>query len=85
MKKQLVAIPESATGNQMVAATAPTEPTGFIDTTAFLKLVPVSRATLGNWMRDGKIPYIKNGGRRVLFDWPTVREALLRKQRGGVE
>ena len=55
----------------------------FLSATALLDRLPVSRRTLHNWMKDGTIPYIKTSGRRVLFDWPSVRAALLRKQRGG--
>jgi hypothetical protein len=41
---------------------------------------------LVNWanrMADGTIPFICAGGRRLLFDWPSVRDAMLRRQRGG--
>jgi predicted site-specific integrase-resolvase len=48
-----------------------------------LKRVPISRGTLRNWMSNGSIPFIRAKGRRLLFDWPSVREALLRMQRGG--
>jgi hypothetical protein len=56
---------------------------GFLDATALLKRVPISRGTLRNWMSNGSIPFIRAKGRRLLFDWPSVREALLRMQRGG--
>jgi excisionase family DNA binding protein len=44
-------------------------------------LLHISQPTLSTRMADGSIPYIKLGG-RVLFDWDSVRAALIRKQRG---
>jgi hypothetical protein len=41
----------------------------------------VSQATISARMADGSLPYIKLGG-RVLFDWDSVRAALIRRQRG---
>jgi len=58
--------------------------TGFIDEKQLLKLLPVSRRTLFSWRTTGKIPYVRLGGRRVLFHWPSVEAALLRMQKGGV-
>jgi hypothetical protein len=55
---------------------------GFLSADELLKKIPVSRGTLHNWCRSGKIPYTKMPG-RILFCWPNVREALLRQQRGG--
>jgi hypothetical protein len=31
-----------------------------------------------------EIPSVRLGGRRVLFHWPSIEAALLRKQKGGV-
>jgi hypothetical protein len=31
---------------------------------------------------SGKIPFVRLGGRRILFHWPSVEAALLRYQRG---
>ena len=61
--------------------TAPGGTSDFINTTVFLQRVPVSRRTLSNWRREGKIPFVNVGGRRVLFHWPSVEQALLRAQR----
>ncbi len=47
-----------------------------------LALVPVSRRTFGSWKARGLIPYIKLG-RRCLYDWESVRRALLRFEKGG--
>ena len=62
--------------------TAPSGETGFIDEKQLLARVPVSRRTLYHWRETGKIPYVNLGGRRVLFHWPSVEQALLRYQRG---
>ena len=58
--------------------------TGFIDEKELLKRLPVSRRTLFSWRTTGKIPSVRLGGRRVLFHWPSIEAALLRKQKGGV-
>jgi|ERR1035441_1594976 hypothetical protein len=68
----------------LVAHPPPGEPAGFIDNGEMLRRVPVSLGTLQNWRRAGKIPYIKGPGRRIFWHWPTVEQALLRMQRGGV-
>jgi predicted DNA-binding transcriptional regulator AlpA len=51
---------------------------GFIDQKQLLARLPISRRTLFNWRTTGKIPYVRLGGRRVLFHWPSVEAALLR-------
>jgi predicted DNA-binding transcriptional regulator AlpA len=56
---------------------------GFIDEKQLLARLPVSRRTLFNWRKTGKIPCVRLGGRRILFHWPSVEAALLRHQRGG--
>jgi predicted site-specific integrase-resolvase len=53
---------------------------GFIDTKQLLARLPVSRRTLHSWRKSGKIPSIRLCGRRVLFDWESVRTAILRAQ-----
>jgi hypothetical protein len=55
---------------------------GFIDEKKLLARLPISRRTLGNWKAKGLLPFIKIG-RRCLYDWPSVHDALLRRQRGG--
>ncbi|MGO9477297.1 MAG: helix-turn-helix transcriptional regulator [Limisphaerales bacterium] len=62
--------------------TAPPGDVGFIDEKEMLRRVPISRRTLFSWRFSGKIPYVNVGGRRVLFHWPSVEQALLRHQRG---
>jgi predicted site-specific integrase-resolvase len=59
--------------------------TAFIDEAEVLRRLPISRRTLFNWRTSGKIPCVRLGGRRILFHWPSVEQALLRQQRGGVE
>jgi hypothetical protein len=69
----------------LVAYPPPGEPAGFIGNDELLKRLPVSIGTLQNWRRAGKLPFVKLSGRRVLYHWPTVEQALLRMQRGGSE
>jgi excisionase family DNA binding protein len=57
---------------------------GFIDEKEMLKRLPISRRTLFSWRKSGKIPFVYLGGRRILFHWASVEQALLRRQRGGV-
>ena len=71
--------PESKNG------AAPPGEAGFIDEKELLKRLPVSRRTLFNWRATGKIPFVRLGGRRVLFHWPSIEAALLRKQHGGAQ
>jgi excisionase family DNA binding protein len=68
--------PDAATGNTKLAA--------FIDEPELRRRLPVSRRTIHNWRRAGKIPSIVIG-RRVLFCWENVEEALRRLERGGVQ
>ena len=56
----------------------------FIDEKQLLARLPVSRRTLFNWRVSGKIPHVKIG-RRNLFHWPSIEDALLRKQKGGAQ
>jgi hypothetical protein len=55
---------------------------GFLTVDQLLQRVPISRRTLSAHRAKGRIPWINLGG-RVLFDWESVRNALLRQQRGG--
>ena len=61
--------------------TAPGE-AGFIDEKKLLALVPISRRTAFTWIKNGKLPCVKIG-RRKLFHWPSVEAALLRQQMNG--
>jgi hypothetical protein len=65
---------------------APAVEPGFIDEKELLTRLPISRRTLWQWREDGKIPCVRlPGGRRVIYHWPSVRSALLRRQNGGGE
>ena len=75
MKQQSTLMPEVATDNPKLAA--------FIDEPELRRRLPVSRRTIHNWRRAGKIPYIQIG-RRVLFCWASVEAALRRLERGSV-
>jgi len=57
------------------------EAEGFISKEVLLQRLPISSGTLNNWMKNQKIPFVKIH-RRVLFDWPSVRQSLLHRQRG---
>ena len=59
------------------------QPSVFIDADELLRRIPICRGTLRNRMREGKIPFIRIGGRKLCFHWNSVQEALLRQQRGG--
>jgi excisionase family DNA binding protein len=66
-----------------IQATAPSGEKNFIDEKELLRRLPVSRRTLFSWRTSGKIPFVRLGGRRVLFHWPSVEAAMLRMQTGG--
>jgi len=68
-----------------VQQVVPCSETVFIGEKELLKRLPVSRRTLFNWRTTGKIPFVRLGGRRVLFHWPSIEAALLRKQNGGAQ
>ena len=59
---------------------------GFLGFKTLCELVPLSERTLRKAVKKGQIPHIRlPGARRLLFDWETTRQAILRFQRGGVE
>jgi excisionase family DNA binding protein len=53
---------------------------GLIDTRELGRRLRVSKGTVENWRKQGLLPFIQLG-RSIRFDWPTVHEALMRKQR----
>ena len=77
----------TAVGAAVIAADQPHpppgEPEGFIDTKELSRRLGCSTGTIQNWRRSGRLPYIKTPGRLVIFDWPSVKAAILRMQRGG--
>jgi hypothetical protein len=68
---------------QMHKSATPDSP-GFLSEKDIIpRRVPVSRRTWNTWKKEGIIPFIRIG-RRCLYDWPSVAEALRRRQQGGV-
>ena len=64
-------------------ASAPSALAAFITLTQLRERLPLSERTIRNEIRKGSLPVIKlPGSRRLLFDWETVRNTLLRHQRG---
>jgi predicted site-specific integrase-resolvase len=56
--------------------------TGFLSESQILPRLGVSRRTLSSWRERGQIPFVRlPGSRRILFDWESVRNALLRAQK----
>lgn len=81
--------PEVATDNAKLEAhprqyepRSDKELTDFISESELRRRLPVSRRTIHNWRRAGKIPSIVIG-RRVLFCWENVVDALRRLESGG--
>jgi hypothetical protein len=81
MKTNIVSMPTSAATSNNTAAPDQTCD-GFLSTQELLERIPISAGTLANWRKSGSIPFVKLG-RRVIFHFPSVVEALLRMQRGG--
>jgi len=55
-----------------------------ISETQLLEEIPVCRRTLKSWREKKLIPFIQMpGSRRILYDFESVRSALLRMERGG--
>ena len=57
-----------------------TEPAGLLTVPELLARLRISRRTLHDHIRKGRIPAIRLG-KRILFSWPLVLSALLRQQR----
>jgi hypothetical protein len=70
--------------NNEIQQTTPASATNFIDESEMLKRIPISRGTLFNWRKSGKIPSVKIG-RRCLYHYPSIESALLRMQSGGAQ
>jgi hypothetical protein len=56
-------------------------PQGFIDESQLQRLLPLSRRTLANHRKSGKLPFVRLG-RRNLYHFPSVEATLLRLQQG---
>jgi hypothetical protein len=69
---------------QKLSATAETP--GFISEAQLLSRIPVCRRTLSSWRQKKLIPFIRlPGTRRLLYDFESVRGALLRMESGSVQ
>ena len=87
-KLQTMALPVGNAGalettrDQLKPTAAPPAPDagGFINEATALTRVPVSRRTWFAWRQKG-LPYIRVG-KRILYDWASVRSWLLRQQCG---
>ena len=44
--------------------------------TQITKEIQISRRTLSDWMKQGRLPYIKTSARMIRFDLAAVRAAL---------
>jgi len=55
----------------------------FINESECLRWVPVSRRTWFDWREKKKLPFIRVGKKRIIYNWNSVREWLLRQERGG--
>ena len=53
----------------------------FLSENELLTRLPICRRTAFNWIKQGKLPVVVIG-RRKLYHWPSVEAALLRQQRG---
>jgi hypothetical protein len=53
---------------------------GLLTVPEILPLLKISRRTLNSRIADGSLPAIKLG-KRLLFDWESVRQSLIRRQR----
>jgi hypothetical protein len=73
MKLQIAKSPVSANGESISGE--------FITTKELLRRIPICRKTLSGYVKTGKIPSVRLGGRKLLFHVPSVTEAILRFQR----
>jgi hypothetical protein len=82
MKRESIQMPESGAG---LSKPLESEPDRFVTAKELLEQVlPVGRGRLRRMCQSGLVPYIKpNGGRKLLFHIPSVKDALLRLQRSG--
>lgn len=55
-----------------------------IDEAELLRRIPISRRSVIVWRRKRWIPHIRMG-RRVLYSWASVTEAMRRRECGGAQ
>jgi excisionase family DNA binding protein len=70
--KVTLAAPAGASNN--------TGPAALLTVPELLARLRISRRTLHDHIRNGRVPAIRLG-KRILFSWPVVLESLLRQQR----
>jgi hypothetical protein len=51
----------------------------FLNTAELLQRLPVSRRTAYAMRDSGRLPFVRLE-RKILYHWPSVRDALLRRQ-----
>ena len=56
----------------------------FLTVAELQQKIPVSRRTIFAWRKQGWLPSVQNGA-KILFHWPSVEAALLRRQIGGAQ
>ena len=85
MQNERSLTPETAAGNQKLAAAAPAGAVDgeIITETELCRRLAISSGTAKNWRDAGKLPFIRLSGRSVRFHYPSVLSAMLRAQRGG--
>lgn len=72
----------NAAMSQPKLAAIPQHDKSFWDERELLRHLPICRRTAFNWIKQGKLPVIVIG-RRKIYHGPSVEAALLRLQRGG--
>lgn len=50
--------------------------TELITETELSKRINVSKTTLWKWRNEGKIPFIRIGSKRILYDWNEVKDTF---------
>lgn len=82
-QKLTLALPAEANNTSQMAGKQPSwgEYQELLTVVGILEKLPISRRTLCDHVKHGRIPAIKLG-KRVLFHWGSVEAALLRLQRG---
>jgi hypothetical protein len=80
IEKQAETVQAGATGESAEKSLARREYIGLLTVPEILPLLKISRRTLNSRIADGSVPAIKLG-KRLLFDWDSVRQSLIRRQR----
>jgi len=81
MKKTVPAVADDVRPAPQAAPQGESRP--FYTVAEIQQRIPVSRRTIYSWRKAGWLPSVQTGS-KILFHWPSVEAALLRRQRGGV-